>query len=129
METRRHPGTFGNDFDRLLVKVLDESFASILGEIPKRTLFSVLETNHTIVVNRIPERLVDFTLALETLFGAAATKAIVRIIARRLYSKLGLTYIDRPDWRLPDYVSEARSRTTLFNPVVLPMTFEETARG
>ena len=129
METRGHRGTSGNDFDRLLVKVLDESFASILGEIPKRTLYGVLETNHTITANRIPERLDDFTLALETLFGAAATKVIVRIIARRLYSKLGLTYIDRPDWRLPDYVSEAKSRTTLFDPIALPMTFEETARG
>ena len=129
METRGHRGTLRHDFDGLFVKVLDESFTSILGEIPKRTLFSVLETNHAIAANRIPERLDDFTLALETLFGVAPSKAIVRIIAKRLYSKLGLTFIERPDWRLPDYVSEAKSRTTLFDPVVLPMRFEETARG
>jgi len=126
VEIRGHRGT---DFDRLLVSVLDDSFTSILGEIPKRTLYGILETNHTIAANRIPERLDDFTVALETLFGAAPSKAIVRIIAKRLYSKLGLTYIERPDWRLPDYVSEAKSRTPLFDPVVLPMRFEETARG
>jgi len=56
--------------------------------------------------------------------------AIERVIVKRLYSELGLTYVERPDWRLPDYVSEARSRTTLFNdPVKLSSMFERLERG
>jgi hypothetical protein len=56
-----------------------------------------------------------FTAALETLFGATCSKVLTRIIAKGLYSKLGLTFIERPDWRLLDYLTEAKSRTTLFN--------------
>jgi hypothetical protein len=57
----------------------------------------------------------EFTAALETFFGVMPSKAMVRIIVKRLYSKLGLTYVERPDWRLFDYVNEAKSRRTLFN--------------
>ena len=114
VETRSHLGT-GHYFDKLLVESLNESFATILGEIPKRTLYHILETNHNIAANCIPERLNEFAIALEALFGVAPSKAIVRIIVKRLYSKLTLTYIERPEWRLSDYVSEARSRTTMFD--------------
>jgi hypothetical protein len=105
----------GPEFDRLLVQSLDESFTAILGEIPKKTLYDGLEKNYAIARNRIPERLNELTAALETVFGTTCNKVIVRIIAEGLYSKLGLTFIERPDWRLPDYVTEAKSRTTLFN--------------
>jgi hypothetical protein len=99
----------------LLVEALDESFAAILGEIPKKTVYDILEKNHAITRNRIPEKLNEFTVALETVFGAAPSKVLERIVVKELYSKLGLTYIERPDWKLDDYVTEAKSRTTLFN--------------
>ena len=105
----------GPEFDRLLVRSLDESFSAILGEIPKKTFYDGLEKNHAIARNRIPDRLNEFTAALETVFGVACSKVIVRIIVKRLYSNLGLTFIERPDWRLLDYVTEAKSRTTLFS--------------
>ena len=129
MQTRCHRGT-KPEFDRLLVESLNESFATILGEIPKRTLYDILEKNHAISVNRIPERLNEFTTVLDALFGVTPAKAIVRIIVKRLYSKLGLTYIERPDWRLPDYVSEARSKMTMFNDQVeLSSMLERLARS
>jgi len=112
--TRGARGT-APEFNRLLVESLDESFAAILGEIPKKTVYDVLERNHAITRNCIPEKLSEFTVALETVFGAAPSKVLERIVVKELYSKLGLTYIERPDWRLDDYVTEARSRTTLFN--------------
>jgi len=114
----------------MLVESLNESFAAILGEIPKKTVYDILEKKYTIAVNRIPERLNEFTAALETLFGVTPSKAIVRIIVKRLYSKLGLTYVERPDWRLADYVNEAKSRRTLFNePAERSLMFERPARS
>jgi hypothetical protein len=106
-------------FDRLLVESLDESFGAVLGEIPKKTVYDILEKNHAITKNRIPEKLDEFSVALETVFGAAPSKVLERIVVKELYSKLGLTYIERPDWRLYDYVTEAKSRTTLFNDAAL----------
>ena len=124
MKARGYLG-IGLDFDKFLVGSVNESFATILGEIPKRTLYQILETNHNIVANRIPEKLNELAVALEALFGVAPNKAIVRIIVKRLYSELGLTYIERPEWRLPDYVAEAKLRTAMFEaPSRLPM-FED----
>jgi CRISPR/Cas system endoribonuclease Cas6 (RAMP superfamily) len=107
-----------SELDRLLVESLDESFAAILGEIPKKTLFDFLEKNRAITKNRIPEKLNEFTTAMETVFGATASKVLESIVVKGLYSKLALTYIERPDWRLLDYMTEAKSRTTLFNHAV-----------
>jgi hypothetical protein len=118
------------EIDRMLVEALNESFAAILGEIPRKTVYDILEKKHAIAVNQIPERLNEFTTALETLFGFTGTKAIVRIIVKRLYSKLGLTYVERPDWRLPDYVDEAKSRRTLFkDPAELSLMLGRPARS
>lgn len=107
-----------SELDRLLVESLDESYAAILGEIPKKTLFDLLEKNRAITKNRIPEKLNEFTTAMDTVFGTTTSKVLESIVVKGLYSKLALTYIERPDWRLLDYMAEARSRTTLFNHAV-----------
>ncbi len=118
------------EIDRMLVEALNESLATILGEIPKKTVYDILKKKHAIAVNRIPERLNEFTTVLETLFGVMASKVIVRIVVKRLYLKLGLTYVERPDWRLADYVNEAKSRRTLFNdPAELSLVFDRSARS
>jgi hypothetical protein len=119
----------GPEFDRLLVESVHESFALILGEIPKRALYASIERNYAVAISRVPERLDDFAEALETLFGVPASRSIARVIVKRLYSELGLTYIERPDWRLPDYVNEAKSRMTLCSgPYDRSLTFEDLAR-
>jgi len=118
------------EIDRMLVEALNESFAKILGEIPRKTVYDILERKHAIAVNQIPGRLNEFTTALVTLFGFTGSKAIVRIIVKRLYSKLGLTYVERPDWRLADYVNEAKSRRILFNDPAEPsLMFGRPARS
>jgi hypothetical protein len=106
-----------SELDRLLVESVDESFAAILGEIPKKTLFDLLEKNRAITKNRIPEKLNEFTTAMDTVFGTTTSKVLESLIVKGLYSKLALTYIERPDWRLLDYLTEAKSRTTLFHQV------------
>jgi len=124
-DSRKEP-----EIDRMLVEALNESFAKILGEIPRKTVYDILERKHAIAVNQIPGRLNEFTTALVTLFGFTGSKAIVRIIVKRLYSKLGLTYVERPDWRLADYVNEAKSRRILFNDPAEPsLMFGRPARS
>jgi hypothetical protein len=112
----------GPEFDRLFAQSLDESFTEILGEIPKKTFYDGLERKHAIARNCIPEKLDEFTVALETVFGITCSKVLMRIIATELYSKLGLTFIERPDWRLLEYVTEAKSRTMLFKHPKLTLT-------
>lgn len=124
-----HTATSEREFDRLLIESLDESAAMVLGEIARKAVYEVLEKKYGIERNRIPERLNELTSAFETIFGATAGKTMVRAIVKRLYSKLGLTFVEIPDWRLPDYVREARARMTLYrDSTQRPLTWERLAR-
>ena len=96
------------DFGRLLVESVDESLDCVLGEIVRKAVYDTLENHSSIPKNQIPKRLDDFTLGLERAFGVVPSKTIGKVIIKRLYSKLGLEYVERADWRLPDYVREAR---------------------
>lgn len=116
MQTSRHhhSTTTEREFDRLLIESLDESAALVLGEIARKAVYEVLEKKYRIERNRIPEKLNELTSAFETIFGSAASKTMARVIVKRLYSKLDLTFVEIPDWRLADYVREARARMTLY---------------
>lgn len=96
------------DFGRLLVESVDESLDCVLGEIVRKAVYDALEKHHSIARNQIPKRLDDFTLGLENSFGVVPSKTIGKVVIKRLYSKLGLEFVERADWRLPDYVKEAR---------------------
>lgn len=115
---RRHSRTSEHDFNSLLIESLDESVAMVLGEIAKRAVYETIDKNYNIARSHIPEKLNEFTMALEAIFGVTASKTMTRVIIKRLYSKLGLTFVERPDWRLPDYATEARSRMSLFSELV-----------
>ncbi len=100
------------EFNRFFIESLDESLGSVLGEVVRLALYDVLEKHHSIARNQIAERLNDFTLALERSLGATPSKTMGRVIAKRLYSKLGLIFVEKANWRLPDYVEEARRKTS-----------------
>ena len=85
-----------------------------MGETAKWAVYEAVDKRYHIARSHIAGKLDKFTMAFEAIFGPTASKAIAGVIIKRLYSKLGLTFVDRPDWRLPDYVTEARSRVTLF---------------
>jgi hypothetical protein len=114
VKTKRHDGpAIEREFDRVLVESVDESTAVVLGEIARRAVYEILEKNFDISKDRIPERLNAFTSAFEKIFGPAIGKMIMRAVAKTLYSRLDLTFIEISDWRLPDYVTEARVRMTM----------------
>ena len=98
------------EFNRLFIESLDESLGSVLSEVVRLAVYDALEKHHSIARNQIPERLDDFALALERCFGVAPSKTMGKVIVKRLYSKLGLVFVDETDWRLPDYVREAKRK-------------------
>jgi hypothetical protein len=113
MRAARDPGALNeNEFDRLLADSLNQSAATVLGEIASKALFEVIENKYAVARNRIPERPEELTLALERSVGIAVSKTIERIVAKRLYSKLGLTFVGKTNWRLADYVREARVKAS-----------------
>jgi hypothetical protein len=66
-------------FDRLLIESVDESLATVLGEMVRNAVYDALENNFSIARNQIHERLNDFTLGLERSFGVTPSKVIAGV--------------------------------------------------
>ena len=59
------------DFNSLLLEAIDEALSS-LGETPKTAIYYQLKTEFNIKTKEIPERIDDFSSALERPFGLGA---------------------------------------------------------
>ena len=112
--SRSRNRTSEREFDGLLIESLDESLAILMGEIAKWAVYDGIGRKYGIPRSNITERLSEFTLALEGIFGVTASTTMTRLVIKRLYSKLGLTFVERPGWRLPDYVTEGRNKMAMF---------------
>lgn len=110
-ETRIATTLSEGDFENSFVASIDESITGVLGERVTQAVYDALEKNFSIRREEVPHRVNDFALGLEKAFGIAPSETISRVIVKRLYSKLGLAFVEAAGWRLPDYVREARRRT------------------
>lgn len=94
-------------FDKLLIECVDTSLEDLLGTKVRATAYGVLERNYSIARNDIPKKPDEFGSCLDQIFGVAG-KVIARAIARRLYSQLGLEFVERPEYRFHDYIRIAK---------------------
>lgn len=93
-------------FRKALLEATDSGL-QVLGESVRYVIYHHVERNSSLRREEIPERLKDFHKALESLFGAGA-RVIERIVADRLYGKLGLKFEEHEGWTLVDYVNNAK---------------------
>ncbi len=75
------------DFENLLIEAVDEGLSS-LGESSKQAILFHLDKGFNIGKNEIPNKIEDFTKAIEKIFGPGASFLQI-LIARRLYEKVG----------------------------------------
>lgn len=94
-------------FKQVLREAIDEGLG-VLGESAKLAIYYHVYRRTFVSQEEIPEKLEDFTRALHHIFGIGAT-VIERQIAAQLYRKLELPYRDRGDYKLDDYVQEAKA--------------------
>jgi len=94
--------------DEALLKAIDSGLL-VPGEIVRETIYERLETVYGIKREEIPEKLPAFHQALLELTRSVAN-VMERIIAKNLYSRLGLSFVSREDWTLIDYVSHVKER-------------------
>lgn len=94
------------EFDRLLLEAVDEGLMS-LGESVRQVIYYHLEKNNSLRRDAIPGKLEDFSSGLERIFGAGG-KVIQKIIVNLLYSRLGLEFVEKADYKFADYVNEAK---------------------
>lgn len=95
--------------DRLLVESTDEALTGLLGNRAREAIFEHLERNCLLTREEIPNRLGDFFGLMDETFGKGS-KTIARVIAKKLYSKLGWEFVEVPSYEFEDYIRVARDR-------------------
>lgn len=98
----------GKEFDNILLECVDTSLSDLLSPKVRDAAYLVLERTYSISRKEIPQRANQFGSCLEQVFGVAG-KTIGRTIVRRLYSKLGLEFLEKPGYEFHDYIRTARA--------------------
>ena len=97
-------------FDELLLEAVDEEL-SALGKVARQAVFSCLEKSFKIRKPEIPEKIDEFGIAIEKIFGQGARLIEINIM-RRLHEKVGLaSSVYRPrshDLFFDEYVAAKR---------------------
>jgi hypothetical protein len=96
------------DLDRLLLESADESLTDLLGAKVRQATYVSLEKNYGLARKDIPGRCGEFDSSLDKVFGVGG-RTIGKAIAKRLFSKLGLRFFEKPGYRIQDYVKEAKA--------------------
>jgi hypothetical protein len=100
---------FRSDFDRLLAESVDEGFIGLLGDSVKQALYNYWERDYSIAREEIPMKLNEFGTALENTFGSSS-RTVSKTIAKKLYAKLGIKFVEKPEFSFLEYVKEAKTK-------------------
>ena len=97
------------DFEKILSEAIDEALSSF-GENCKHVIYYNLENEFGLPKNEIPERIEDFTGAIETIFGKGANILEIRIM-KMLFNKINspFPYSHKDDsLKFENYVQSAQ---------------------
>lgn len=92
-----------------LLESIDEALTDLLGSRTREAVYDYLERNCSLARNEIPTRLDDFFKLLNETFGKGGS-TIGKVIAKKLYAKLGWEFVEIQSYGLMDYVETARGR-------------------
>ena len=95
-------------FDSAVLEAVDYGLAA-LGETVRQAIYSYIEMKYQVKRQEVPEKLDVFRKASGGLFGAGA-KVVEKLIVRKLYSKLGLSFEEHENWTLVEYVDDVKKR-------------------
>ncbi len=88
-------------FEVILLETLDEAL-STLGENVKKTIYFHLQHKFLIAKQEIPNRIDDFSDALEQIFGSGA-RTLEILIMKKLHQKIKSRYKwEGPNWLVPE---------------------------
>jgi hypothetical protein len=86
---------YKRDFDKLLLEAVDEGLSS-LGESSRQAIYYHLNRSFNIRKEEIPNRIIAFTQAIESIFGVGAHLVEI-LVMRRLREKVGAVSFPK-DW-------------------------------
>ena len=113
-----------DDFDPLLVESVKEAIEDVLGKEQAKLAFRFLEREVTF--EKLPQRLPTFYLALKKNFGKNCG-TIETAIARKLYQKLVLEFVETPNTELAGYIESAINKLSQREQVGFDISTKKTA--
>jgi len=102
------------EFDRVLLEAVDEGLM-VLGGGVRQVIYYHLEHKCYLCKEDIPNKLEAFVDALERIFLPPGAKVIEKLVTRKLYGKLGLSFEEAGHHSFKDYVEKARRRVGEIN--------------
>lgn len=97
------------EFNKLVLEAVDEGLSS-LGDSPKQAIYFYLEKTFKIKRSEIPNRIEEFSNALEQIFGHGSKLVEIQIM-KLLYEKVGQAFVYSPekdDLLFTEYMEAAR---------------------
>ena len=94
------------DFDSMLLEAVDEGLLA-LGKELRHAIYRYLEVHKGLKREELPDRLEEFSEALEGIFGYCS-QFLEKAILKRLYKELGLEFKQGGGSSFKDYVDNAR---------------------
>jgi len=92
----------------VLLQAVDDGL-SVPGEIVRAAIYERIERSYQLKREEIPEKLEIFHQALQDLLGGGA-KVMEKLIAKNLYRRLELEFMEYANWNIVDYVKHAKAR-------------------
>ena len=92
----------------LLAESIEETLTTLLSWKVFEALYLYLQDVHSIPADEVPCKLEILCSTLTALFGPSGSRTICKAIARKLFTKLGLTFSGNPERTLPEYVGDAK---------------------
>lgn len=102
-------------FEQALGDSIDEALKEILSEKVRDSFLKYCEASFHVSKADLPSHIEGFVKALSDIFGPVGGLVLGRAIAKRLYLKLGLPFVDKNDRTLLDFLKEAKMRTQVMH--------------
>lgn len=96
------------DFTEQIVSAIDNTVHELLGQRVLNALQEQLRTHHDIRPEELPYRLDTLYDTLENVSGVFGAKTIGYEVAKNLYAKLGLRFMETENYTLQDYIEQAK---------------------
>ena len=101
------------EFNNEVKRSVDGTIYAIVGRIVLRALYTHLNEHYDITPDEIPYRLDSPFATLEHTFGVKGARTISRAIAKRLYYRVNLQLVEIENYRLQDYIEQAKKELLL----------------
>lgn len=101
------------EFNDEVKLAIDGTVFSTVGQKVLRSLYKHLENRYGIPPDEIPYRLDASFETLEQTFGVKGARTLSRTIARRVYFRFNLPFVETENYRLEDYLQQAKKELLL----------------